>query len=96
MTALTSIVVAVVYVGDFVVNERWRPPPPDVLERETLRLPEGAEDVRRLGRGWHTFRLTVDGRPRRFLRHLAPDDATEAVVELGGPVTPQGIAGGTP
>lgn len=96
LALLATLIIALIIVRNAVVDLFRGTPPPDVLEREALRLPEGAEDVRRLGRGWHTFRLTVDGRPRRFLRHLSPDDAAEAFVELGGPVTPQNIAGETP
>ena len=75
-------------VGESAFKGVRKPIPRAVREREELRLPDGATDVRRLGRGWHTFRLAVDGRPRRYLRRLSPAGATEAFVEVDDPVNP--------
>lgn len=55
----------------------------DLGGRLPLALPPGAHDVHRLGNGWHTFRLPIEGRERLFLRRVCPVSAnTESISEI--------------
>jgi hypothetical protein len=62
--------------------------------RSSLQLPWEATDAKDVGRGWHTFTMVIEGRPRRFLRHHGGGlSATECLVELYEPGLPSSSSG---